>query len=604
MTAELDRLCEESGIEGSYISETGEHRWISDDVKFALLRSLGPSGRAEREDRERLPSVGERRCFVPAWLDHGRCWGVTVQLFGVRSGRNHGIGDFEDAARLAELLGPLGADFLGINPIHALFPADPWRKSPYFPSSRAFLNPLYIALDRLDGAAGALAAGEVAILRAGQHVDYGRVAHAKFAALERAFDVRGDHAAFDAYRNRGGDRLESFATFEALGAWLVAQGQASGWLGWPTAFQRPDTPEVAEFRRAHADRIRFHAWLQWIAAGQLADAQRRARASGMRIGLYLDLAVGVAPDGAATWSRPACYAEQARIGAPPDLFNAAGQDWGLAPIKPSAFDDAPACPFEDDLAAAMASAGAVRLDHAMGLKRLYLIPPGFDARSGAYVRYPFKAILEALADRSQAASAVVIGEDLGTVPPGFREAMETAGLFGYRVFYFEQDGDGRFRPPGAYPRHALACVATHDLPPLAGWWRGGDIDARADLGRLAPGDAEEARAHRLHSRAQLLAALAAEGLAPSAVRAEDAVLSDDTIVNLHRFLARTPCRMLAVQLEDLTGATELVNLPGTHEEYRNWSLRLPIAIEDLAAHPLFRHTLTAVASERPRPPPP
>jgi 4-alpha-glucanotransferase len=321
----------------------------------------------------------------------------------------------------------------------------------------------------------------------------------------------------------------------------------------------------------------------------------------MRIGLYLDLAVGVAPDGAATWCHPKSYAPDARIGAPPDLFNAAGQDWGLAPIKPSSLDATGDAPFARDIVAAMRSAGAVRIDHAMGLARLYWIPRGATAKDGGYVRYPFGAMIDVLAAKSNAARALVIGEDLGTVAPGFREAMQEAGLFGCRVFYFENH-DGRFKPPAHYPAQALASLSTHDLAPIRGWWLGRDIAAREEVGKFLDGHADLAREERSRNRPRLVEALAAEGLA-GVDGADSQVMADDHFVALHVYLARTPCALFAVQLEDLAGATEQVNLPGTSEEYANWRLRLPIALEDLAAEPIVRRTLEAVARERPRPGP-
>lgn len=600
MTEDLDRRCEAMGIELSYISEGGQRQWIGHDVKLALIEALGEQDGAAAAD---VTPQRERTCFMPDWLAHGRAWGVTVQLFGVRSARNHGIGDFEDAARLGDLFGALGADFLGINPVHALFLADPSRTSPYFPSSRQHLNPLYIALDRVRGAEDGLSAADVAAARAGDHIDYARVTQAKRRALEQAFARGGDGPGFDAFCAREGEALEDFATFEALSEWLVGQGHGAGWQGWPPALQSPGSDEVSAFRRTHGRRIRFHKWLQWLAARQLVDAQRRALAAGMRIGLYLDLAVGVAPDGAATWSRPDSYARSARVGAPPDLFNSGGQDWGLAPIKPSTLRQGNESAFARDVGAAMRSAGAIRLDHVMGLTRLYWIPQGFDASCGGYIRYPLDAMLAALAERSQEARALVIGEDLGTVPPGFREIMEAAGLLGYRVFYFEREPDGSFRKPGSYTPQALACLATHDLPPLAGWWLGMDIETRERLGKLDPSAAAGAHAERRNDRTRLLEALDAEGLAGhSGAANQDNALSEDIIVALHVLLARTPCRLLAIQIEDLARATEQVNMPGTHQEHRNWSLRLPITLEAMSATPLFRRTLAAVDHERPRRP--
>lgn len=595
MTSDLDRLCEEQGIELSYISETGEHVLLADDVKRALLDALDDGVEVSACADE--PPATAPRCFVPDWLADGRAWGITVQLFGVRSARNHGIGDFEDAARLGELLGPLGADFLGINPVHALFLSDPARTSPYSPSTRRYLNPLYLALDNVEGAAHALSRDESAGLRVGDHVDYAAVTGLKRRALEHAFALGVPEADFEAFCNREGRALDDFATFEALSEWFAGRGYGAGWHTWPETFQSAQSDDVLAFRHAHAPRVRFHKWLQWLADTQLADAQRRVCGAGMRIGLYLDLAVGVAPDGAATWAQPNCYAPQVRIGAPPDAFNSAGQDWGLSPMRPRALCGTETA-FGHDLAAAMRWAGAVRLDHAMGLKRLYWIPADFETRAGGYIRYPLERMLKALADISQEKRVVVIGEDLGTVPAGFRDNMEEAGLLGYRVFYFERKDDGRFLSPRSYTAEALACVSTHDLPPFHGWWDGRDIAIREGLGKLDCDDADALRSARSEDRSRLIEALTAEGLLPDGN--DTGMPADDIFTALHVFLARTPCRLFAVQLEDLCRAAEQVNMPGTHREYRNWTLRLPLTLEEMADDPLFLRTLGEVARERPR----
>lgn len=593
MTSPLDAICEKRGIEISYISETGEHRRLDDRVKLALLDALGDEPDPISTDYS--PPLGQ--CFIPEWLETSRAWGVTVQLFGVRSARNHGIGDFEDAARLCEILAEFGADFLGINPIHALFLAEPRRTSPYYPSTRQFLNPLYIAIDAIEGASADLPDINISAAKAGDHVDHVAVSNLKRRVLQRAYALAPENPEFDRFCAEEGGALDDFATFEALGEWFVALGHDVGWHSWPAAYHQPQTEEIASFRAEHAERIRFHKWLQWIASRQLAHVQQRAKAAGMRIGLYLDLAVGVAPDGAATWSRPDDYTRGTRVGAPPDLFNSVGQDWGLAPLKPSAMQGRQSG-FAFDLAAAMRSAGAVRLDHAMGLKRLYWIPPGCDARQGGYIAYPLAASLDVLAGESRRASAIVIGEDLGTVPPGFREILQQARIFGNRVLYFERHDVG-FHPAPSYAPLALACVATHDMPPLAGWWSGRDIEARQRLGWLDQDAADAARQQRGYHRSHLLEILASEGLHKSHAHGEEAEFSD-ALVAAHAFLARTPCRLVAIQLEDLLRATEQVNLPGTHQEHRNWSLRLPMMLEDVADDPLLIRVLAAVAAERPK----
>ena len=429
-----------------------------------------------------------------------RAWGITCQLYGLRSGRNAGMGDFEDLAQLAEMAARHGADFVGVNPLHALFLAAPAHFSPYSPSSRRFLNPLYIAVDRLEGVAPSDQAG-LEDAREAELVDYPEVAALKRAAFDAAFaHFRHQHqdtgsdadVAFQSFRARQANSLVGFALFEALSEHFAAQGLSVGWRDWPDDYKDSSSPAVRAFRQRHGDRVEFHAWLQWVAAEQLAVAQRRALAAGMRIGLYLDLAVGVAPDGADTWCAPDKVIAGARIGAPPDPFNAGGQDWGLAPLSPEPMREGHTDGLRAVLDAAMRHAGAIRLDHVMALRRLYLIPQGRPSSDGAYVDYPLDALLDVVAAASMDRRTIVIGEDLGTVPHGFRDTMREANILGYRVLFFERGHDGGFRPPADYDRSALACVATHDLPTLAGWWRGRDIAERAKIGLIA----QEARGVR------------------------------------------------------------------------------------------------------------
>jgi len=605
MTNSLAELAERAGIESAYISESGEHRVIPDDVKVALLDAmeLDAASQAPAEPamrRHDAPSA----CFIPEWLQRGRAWGISVQLYGVRSRRNAGIGDFEDLAQLAEMFSAWGADFVGVNPLHALFSADPERASPYSPSSRRYLNPNYIAVDRFVREAD-VAAYEARLnaLRKAELVDYAGVAALKRAVLAAAFAHRADEAAFAAFCDKEGEALHRFAIFEALGEHFSSQGLGAGWHGWPEMMRDPGSADVAEFAELNGDRVRFHKWLQWICAKQLEDAQRRALAAGMRIGIYLDLAVGVSPDGAAAWSDRALFATRARIGAPPDLFNHLGQDWGLAPMKPAMLAARSLAPFESEVSGAMDVAGAVRLDHVMGLRRLYWVPAGTGARGGGYVRYPLGALLEVLASCSQAKRCIVIGEDLGTVPPDFRGRMRQHAILGYRVFYFERGHEGRFNAPQDYPAEALACIATHDLPPLRGWWAERDIDARVVCGIYDSAEAAAAaRTDRTRDRARMIDALRASGVLDDAgeINLGTAPLPEDVLVAAHLYVARTPSWLVALQLEDLAGAIDMVNLPGTDQQHANWRRKLPVLLEELPTLETLRKTVEAVASERPR----
>jgi 4-alpha-glucanotransferase len=616
MRTSLDQLAAAYGIELSYVSDAGGRRRISDAVKRALLKSLGVDARDDKliaREIAKAPRVVQEpvqtpACFVPPWLRGGRCWGIVCQLYALRSSRNLGIGDFEDLALLCEIGAAAGADFIGTNPLHALFMSQPERCSPYAPSTRRFINPLYIAVDRIAAANEAMAGlryAEVEALRAAALIDYGAAGRLKRELLQRAFAVSGRQPGFDRYREEGGQELRDFTAFEALSSMMQERGLGSGWHNWPVEYRNSRSPAITSFARRHPSQVDFHAWLQWICAEQLASVQARAHAAGMRIGLYLDLAVGVSPDGAATWSDPRLVVPAARIGAPPDLFNAQGQDWGLAPMSPAILRERDLEPFARDIAAVMRFAGAIRIDHAMGLHRLYWIPQHFAAASGGYVRYPMESMLRTVAQGSHGWRAVVIGEDLGTVPAGFRKRMRRAEIQSYRVFLFERHPDGTFLAPDRYPREALACLGTHDLPTQEGWWRGHDIEARRRLGLVT----SEASAASLRQRAQdrraLAHALAAAGLLPgplsSFANLRASRLPRRLAVASQRFVARTPSRLMAAQLEDLSGGVEQVNLPGTHLQYPNWKRRLPVRLEELAQHRLFQQITAAIAEERPRP---
>lgn len=625
MNGELDRLAEAHGIELGYKSEGGEWQVTPDGAKRKVLAALGVKAATDEGVAESLsalphhdpsPATIGRGAFWPDWMVADRSFGLTCQLYSLRSHRNWGIGDFEDLAQLAEIVAPMGADFVGVSPLHALFTAEPHRISPYAPSSRAFLNPLFVAPDRVPGfEAVAHAMPELEGLRKSAHdsahIDYPLVAATKLNVLtrlrERFLEDDGEHAdqerdAFRNYCKSRGSALTRFCLYETLSEHMVREGGHAAWSTWPEAYRRINTPEVRSFARESKRRIEFHAWLQFVAERQLAEAQQRAQRAGMRVGLYLDLAVGVSPDGAVTWSNDPAVAPHARIGAPPDLFNSVGQNWGLVPLSPQAGDDSTQA-FREVLRANMRNAGAVRIDHAMGLKRLYWIPEQDAATDGAYVRYPFGALLDALGDESWKCRCIVIGEDLGTLPHGFTDQIVQAGMLSYQVLYFTRTPD-RFLPPDAYRREALCCVSTHDLATLHGWWLGRDIEWRIETGMATPEDGQRQRDERGIDRRHLLAALASAGLLPGeiagAVEGRGPLperLSDDVVIALHRYLARSPCRLFAIQIEDVLGLVEQANLPGTMDEHPNWRQKLPLPIEELAALPMLGRITAAAAEE-------
>ncbi len=623
----LDNLAEAHGVALSYVDETGTKKVVDASTKRGVLSALGvstevtdavvPRPSRARRSRARTQQTGAgdaARAFIPPWLERGRAWGINCQLYALRSQHNCGMGDFEDLARLAELAARHGADFIGVNPVHALFLSDSTRFSPYSPSSRRFLNPLYIAVDMLDGAPRPCSA-QMSALRRTELVDYATVAALKRTVLHEAFrDFQEKHLgrstdddqAFQAYRADLRERLGDFALFETLSEYFSAEGGGAGWDNWPADFKDRSNAAVADFGRRYVDRVRFHEWLQWTASRQLAHAHDRAIGAGMRIGLYLDLAVGVAPDGADTWCAPDKVLARARIGAPPDGFNKHGQDWGLAPLSPIPMRSGQTEALSEVLDAAMGASGAMRLDHAMALQRLYLIPEGAETRDGTYVSYPLDTLLGVVAAASNKAQTIVIGEDLGTVPLGFRDAMRASRIQGYRVLLFERDG-GAFRAPDTYDRDALACVSTHDLPTLAGWWRGNDITERLAIGLLTADLLDAAQAERSADTRALIEALDCDGLlsdADSAAMRRGTSLADRIpdalVIATHGFLARSPCRLVTVQIEDLAGAEDGVNIPGTVDEHPNWRRKLPVDLEELAALPLFSAVCATMSRERPR----
>ncbi|KAF5884913.1 4-alpha-glucanotransferase [Rhizobium sp. PEPV16] len=618
-SAELDKLARRHGISLTRPSPDNREVAISDETKRKILSALKVDlpGTADPETgaprREPKPAAKKiARSFLPDFLSRTRVWGVSLQLYELRSVRNWGIGDFEDLSDMADLAGSLGADFIGLTPLHAPFLADPDRCSPYEPSSRQHLNPLYIAVDRLPGfACSPELERQLASLRQTDLVDYVGVAQIKLRALRDLWpawrrrsmiDDAYDPADFDAFIAQGGSSLRLHALFECLSFSMVERGAGAGWQRWPADFQRFDSAAVAEFERGHADDVCFHMWLQWLAHRQLMRAADRARKAGLRIGLYLDLAVGEAVDGSATWSEPDTYVSKATIGSPPDPFAVDGQDWHLAGYLPSAIAAGEMSPFRRMVSAAMRYAGAIRIDHAAALRRLFLVPLGSRPDGGAYVRYPADRLLQILAEVSAEHRCLVIGEDLGLIPKGLQDDLAAAHILSYRILSYEQDGKG-FKPADVYPVLALACISTHDHQTLAGWWRGADIQARCDHG-IVPADLTEKHLEdRKRERRNLKAALKSAGLDLPA-RLSQARASEETLreltVSAYRFIARTPSLLSAVRLADLTDEKRPTNVPGTSNSYPNWKPKLSVLLADLMSSPLLKSVTAAMREERPR----
>lgn len=579
---------------------------------------------------ETLLICAPERCFrPPALQEGGRAWGPTVQLYGLRSPRNWGIGDFSDLAQLAGQMGEAGADILGLSPLHALFAHNPAHASPYSPSSRQQLNVLYIDVEaaaefhdcepaqRLVRSAPFQA--RLAALRETPLVDYRGVAAAKFEVLALLFahfrtrhmtadgrsprDMRG--RAFAAFVAERGETLRRHALFEAVQAHFHAADPAVwGWPVWPQDHRDPEGAAVREFAERHADRVQFHQYLQWLAATQLAMAAERCRSAGMGIGLYLDLAVSVDRAGSDAWSQQAVFAAGASVGAPPDEFNPNGQGWGLPPLRPDRLRETGYAHFIEILRANMRSAGALRIDHVMGLMRLFWIPPGQSPAEGAYVHYALDEMLAIVALESQRHRCMVIGEDLGTVADAMRQALARAEVLSYRLMVFERDARGDFKPPPDYPAGALVAVSTHDLATLAGWWAGTDLQLRLSLALFPkPEMAEQQLLERSQDRVRLLLALRHAGLLTmeeAAAAAGSGELSPAVVEAVHVFLARAPSRLMLVQLEDVAGVREQANLPGTTDAHPNWQRKLPLDFASLASGDAMRSLAGRLAQERPR----
>ncbi|HET9207315.1 MAG TPA: malto-oligosyltrehalose synthase, partial [Burkholderiaceae bacterium] len=536
-----------------------------------------------------------------------------VQVHGLRSGRNWGIGDFSDLAAVVEFWGRRGAATVGVNPLHALFPHNPAHISPYSPSSRRHLNALYLDIEAVPECAAcaplqAWLADETVQarlreLRATPLIDHVGVAALKWRALTLLFaHFEREHLANDSARARSfsafcieqGASLRHHATFEALQEHFHrADPSVWGWPVWPEAYRDPDAPAVQRFADQHSERVLFFQYVQWLCDEQLGRVSQRAQALG--IGLYKDLAVSVDRAGADAWSDQASLALSASIGAPPDEFNPAGQNWGLPPPIPSALEQMAFAPFVQTLRAGMRHAGALRIDHVMALMRLYWTAGG-SAADGAFVHYPFDALLAIVRLESQRQRCAVVGEALGTLPEGLRERLADSGMLSYRVLIFERDHQG-FAAPAQMPRDALMVASTHDLPTLSGWWQGRDIDLRAQLGG---GDATAAHQARLREREHLLQALARERLLPPDVdeHSVHAPMTHELARAVHRYLARCPSQIVLVQIEDALLELDQVNLPGTTDSHPNWRRKLSLEIERWSQHAPMAELAQALVHER------
>lgn len=515
-----------------------------------------------------MVAVAPPRCFEIAGLSDRRMAGLGVQLHALRGGHSAGFGDFAALAEFSRHAAKRGIDAIGVSPTHALFPSAHSHISPYSPSSRLFLNPLYadVAL-----AGGAFAQDD----GANGLIDWPKAAAEKFAALKSAYPsvVTGENSdAFRAFCDDGGERLLRHAIFEVLDEQFRKQ-RIWSWRDWPQAYRDASSASVAEFAREYHDEVDYHRFLQFLAAKSAGAAQATAREAGMAIGLIADLATGVDPNGSDSWGAPKDFLMGLTIGAPPDPFNYAGQGWGLTALSPNGLRDGGFTAFIALLRANMAHAGGVRIDHVMSLMRLWVIPEGAAPTEGVYLRYPMEDLIRLIALESHRHRAIVIGEDLGTVPHGFRNLLAHRGIDGMEVMWFEREW-GPFTPPSQWRRNAVAMTTTHDLPTVAGWWRGRDIDWRTKLGMNPHGSDEQSqRSAREADRALLWDALKQAGCAQGDPPPPN---EPETVVDASlAFVGATPSRLAIAPIEDVLALEEQPNLPGTINEHPNWRRRLP-----------------------------
>ena len=538
------------------VCEDGQVRHVDGELPADF--PLGYHWLQSPEGRRRRLIVSPGHCWLP---EGHRAWGWAVQLYATRSRASWGIGDLGDLRAVREMAAGQGAGFLLINPLHSVAPIPQQEASPYLPATRRFRNPIYLRIAEVPGAEGVDLEDDAGrALSEGELIDRDAVWARKREVLHRIFFAHGGGEAFARWREEQGTALQEWSTWAA-----VADQHGADWHAWPAELRRPDGAGVAPFAEQNGASVAFHAWLQWAMELQLAAATE-----GMTV--IQDLPIGVAGGGADAWSWQEVLAEGVSVGAPPDAFNSQGQDWGSPPLVPWRLRDADYEPFIQSIRATMAGAGGLRIDHVMGLFRLWWVPSGGSAAHGAYVRYPSEDLLDIVALESSRAQALVVGEDLGTVEEGVREAMAEHGVLSYRLLWFEDDD------PAKWPATSMAAITTHDLPTVAGLWTGADLAEQEEHGTGTPEELQR-------GRTSLLAHL--PGLS-------DGASKEDAVRRAHELLARAPSTLLSATLDDAVAEERRPNMPGA-DDRPNWSLPLPVLVEDLGDQPLLQAVARTLA---------
>jgi 4-alpha-glucanotransferase len=541
--------------EADVVCEDGEVRHVDGELPADF--PLGYHWLQTPEGRRRRLIVSPGRC----WLPDERAWGWAVQLYATRSRQSWGIGDLADLRAVRRMAADQGAGFLLINPLHAVAPTAGQEASPYLPATRRFRNPIYLRVSEVPGADGVDLEDDAGrALSDGPLIDRDAIWARKREVLMRIFFAHGGGEAFARWREEQGQTLQDWATWAA-----IAEEHGGDWHAWPEELRRPQGSELARYVEQHGAVVAFHAWLQWA-----LDLQFTAATGDMTV--IQDLPIGVAGGGADAWAWQEVLADGVSVGAPPDAFNSQGQDWGSPPLTPWRLRDADYEPFIQSIRATIAGAGGLRIDHVMGLFRLWWVPAGGSASDGAYVRYPAEDLLDIVALESSRAQALVVGEDLGTVESGVREAMAEHGILSYRLLWFEEDA------PAEWPAEAMAAITTHDLPTVAGLWTGKDVDEQRECGMGTDEELERGRTSLLGRLPKL----------------PDGAPVDEAVEQAHRRLAEAPSRLLSATLDDAVGERRRPNMPGTTDR-PNWSLPLPVPVEDLPAHPLLQTVARTLA---------
>lgn len=596
---QLDRVVEPREIDGVLVGRATF--WIPADLPLGWHRlEAATQGRRGRG----YVVVTPNRLPMPTKIRQQRPWGLVAQIYSLRSTLSWGIGDFADLADLSALAKMRGgADFVLVNPLHVGEPVPPIEPSPYLPTSRRFISPLYIRVEDiaevsyLPSQRRALIEWEAERPRrvnaTDETIDRDALWRAKSASLEQVYAEprsAGREAQFEAFCLHEGRALEDFATWCAI-------TEAHKGLPWPEELRSPSSPAVSAWRDENVERVLYYAWLQWIADEQLAHAHDAALAAGMSIGVMADLAVGVHPLGADAWAFQRVLAQGIGVGAPPDMYNQLGQNWSQPPWQPRALEAAAYLPLRDLLRAAMRNVGALRIDHILGLFRQWWVPEGHGAADGVYVRVDHDALIGILALEAHRAGVIVIGEDLGTVEPYVRDVLADRGILGTSIVWFEQESDATPRAPENYRSDVLVSVTTHDLPPTAAYLKGEHVELREELGLLV-GDPEDARAAARAERDRMIALL----------RERDWVIEDyndeDLITGLNILALNTPALLTGVAVTDLVGERRAQNQPGTHREYPNWQIPLcdgngvPVVLDDLFDLPRAQRLIKAINQAR------